>query len=111
MSDMQLHGLDNINSFCNLIISIKCTNHSLNLANLVVVDYQRWTLQHKQRQEKTREGDREGYYSAHERVTYETSAVLVPYKMGHRLSVQSSRQGSPHSIIIDRFDVLGEWKV
>lgn len=35
----------------------------------------------------------------------------VVYDRSHWLSVHSSTQASLHSIIIDRFDVLSEWKL
>lgn len=45
------------------------------------------------------------------RVQYEMFAPFVPSKLGQRLCTHSSRQGGCHSINIDRFDGLSEWKV
>lgn len=107
---MQFNGLDDVNNF--FFMCCKHIDHGSNVANpvavkLLVVIY---CNKNKDRR-KPEKNAREGNYSAYEHITYEMLSVFVLYKIGHRLSAHSSRQGSLNSIIIDRFDVLSEWKV
>lgn len=107
MSGMQFNGLYKISSFCNIITSNKCTDHGSNVANLVV----ELSVVYSEKTTTKPEQVTEGYDCAHEHITCEMFVLFDPYKMGHRLSAHGSRQGSRHSIIIDSFDVLSEWKV